>query len=317
MNDAIDIAALQNLGAIGQPLRRKEDQRLLTGKGRFSDDFILPGQAYAAIVRSPHPHARIGLIDMWPALAMPGVLGVFTGEDCVADGLAPIPHSPVPSTRYDMKLTGPGGGPIFIGPQMLLPSDKVRHVGEAVAIVVAETAAQAQDATEAVDRRIRGIAVDRANTGCACRRCAGGLGRGARQRSRRHLVRRRRGDRARLCGRRPNRRDGVPYRPRDRRPDRAARRPRPLGQRDRPLHPVGRQRRRGAAEGRTRRRPRGPARAGAGIVVRCRRQFRHAQPALRRSRRWSYGRRAGWAARSNTPRPGRKCSSATFRVAIC
>ncbi len=150
MNDAIDFAVLQNLGAIGQPLRRKEDQRLLTGKGRFSDDFILPGQAYAAIVRSPHPHARIGLIDTWRAQAMPGVRGVFTGEDCVADGLAPIPHSPVPSTRYDMKLTGPGGGSIFIGPQMLLPSDKVRHVGEAVALVVAETVAQAQDAAEAI-----------------------------------------------------------------------------------------------------------------------------------------------------------------------
>ena len=150
MNDAIDIGALQSLGAIGQPLRRKEDQRLLTGKGRFSDDFILPGQAYAAIVRSPHPHARIGLIDTWRAQAMPGVLGVFTGGDCVDDGLAPIPHSPVPSTRYDMKLTGPGDGPIFIGPQMLLPSDKVRHVGEAVALVVAETVAQAQDAAEAI-----------------------------------------------------------------------------------------------------------------------------------------------------------------------
>jgi aerobic carbon-monoxide dehydrogenase large subunit len=150
MNDTIDIAALQSLGAIGQPIRRKEDQRLLTGKGRFSDDFTLPGQAYAAIVRSPHPHGRIIGIGMRPAMAMPGVLGVFTGEDCVADGLAPIPHSPVPSTRYDMKLTGPGGRPVFIGPQMLLPSDKVRHVGEAVAVVVAETAAQAQDAAEAV-----------------------------------------------------------------------------------------------------------------------------------------------------------------------
>ena len=62
----------------------------------------------------------------------------------------PIPHSPVPSTRYDMKLTGPGGGPVFIGPQMLLPADKVRHVGEAVAVVIAETPAQAQDAAEAV-----------------------------------------------------------------------------------------------------------------------------------------------------------------------
>ena len=150
MNDAIEIAALQSLGAIGQPLRRKEDQRLLTGNGRFSDDFSVPGQAYAAIVRSPHPHARIVRIGMGQAAAMPGVLGVFTGRDCAADGLAPIPHSPVPSTRYDMKLTGPGGGPVFIGPQTLLPTDKVRHVGEAVAIIVAETAAQAQDATEAV-----------------------------------------------------------------------------------------------------------------------------------------------------------------------
>ena len=150
MNDAIDIAALHSLGAIGQPLRRKEDQRLLTGRGRFSDDFALPGQAYAAIVRSPYPHARIVAIDIGRAAAMPGVIGVFTGQDCAADELLPIPHSPVPSTRYDMKLTGPGGGPIFIGPQMLLPADKVRHVGEAVAIVVAGAAAQAQDAAEMV-----------------------------------------------------------------------------------------------------------------------------------------------------------------------
>jgi aerobic carbon-monoxide dehydrogenase large subunit len=150
MNDAIDIAALQSLGAIGQPMRRKEDHRLLTGKGRFSDDFTLPGQAYAAIVRSPYPHARIVRIGIRQAASLPGVLGVLTGQDCLADGLAPIPHSPVPSTRYDMKLTGPGGAPVFIGPQMLLPADKVRHVGEAVAIVVAETTAQAQDAAEAV-----------------------------------------------------------------------------------------------------------------------------------------------------------------------
>ncbi len=157
MNDTAEIANLNrlganlsSLGAIGQPVRRKEDERLLTGRGRFSDDFTLPGQAYAAIVRSPHPHARIIGIDTRAALALPGVLGVLTGEDCLADRLRPIPHTPVPSTRYDMKLTGPGGGPVFIGPQMLLPADKVRHVGEAVAMTVAETAAQAQDAAEAV-----------------------------------------------------------------------------------------------------------------------------------------------------------------------
>ena len=155
MNDVIDLPDLTSLGAIGQPLRRKEDERLLTGRGRFSDDFILPGQTYAAVVRSPYPHARIVKIDTRRALAMPGVLGILTGQDCAANGLSPIPHNPVPQTRYDMKLTGPGGGPIFIGPQMLLPSDRVRHVGEAIAVVVAETALQAQDAAEevAVDYR--------------------------------------------------------------------------------------------------------------------------------------------------------------------
>jgi carbon-monoxide dehydrogenase large subunit len=136
---------------IGKPLRRKEDQRLLTGRGRFSDDFNLPGQTYAVMVRSPHPHARIVRIDTARARALPGVLGVFTGADCAADKLAPIPHSPVPSTKYDMKLKGPGGTKVFEGPHVLLPADKARHVGEAVAMVVAETKAQALDTAEAVD----------------------------------------------------------------------------------------------------------------------------------------------------------------------
>ncbi|HXF89350.1 MAG TPA: xanthine dehydrogenase family protein molybdopterin-binding subunit [Xanthobacteraceae bacterium] len=136
--------------AVGQPLRRKEDRRLLTGRGRFSDDFALEGQLYAAMVRSPYPHARIVRIDTERARTMPGVRGVFTGADAFADGLKPIPHAPVPSTRYDMKLTAPGGGKIFIGPHWLLPADKVRHVGEAVAMVVAESRHQALDAAEAV-----------------------------------------------------------------------------------------------------------------------------------------------------------------------
>src|SRR5215471_14162540 len=135
---------------IGKPLPRKEDERLVTGKGRFTDDFNLDGQVHAAMVRSPHPHARIVAIDVAAAKAMPGVLGIFTGADCAADGLAPIPHDPVPKTKYDMKLTGPGGGAVFAGPHVLLPADRVRHVGEAVAMVVAATRAQAQDAAEAV-----------------------------------------------------------------------------------------------------------------------------------------------------------------------
>jgi carbon-monoxide dehydrogenase large subunit len=135
---------------IGVPLPRKEDARLVTGAGRFSDDFCAPGQCHLAVVRSPHPHARIRGVDFSAARAMPGVLETFSGADCLAGKLNPIPHDPLPKTKYDMKLHGPGNGAVFIGPHMLLPADKARHVGEAVAAVVAETQAQALDAAEAV-----------------------------------------------------------------------------------------------------------------------------------------------------------------------
>ena len=139
------------LKAIGKPVRRKEDGRLITGKGRFTDDFRFDGQTFAAMARSPHPHARIVAIHRDSVLSMPGVLGVFTGQDLIDDGLKPIPHDPLPKTKFDMKLTAPGGGrDVFIGPHMLLPADRARHVGEAVAMVVAETQAQAQDAAEAL-----------------------------------------------------------------------------------------------------------------------------------------------------------------------
>ena len=150
MNEKIKIPDGTAFSAIGQPLRRKEDQRLLTGKGRFTDDFSIEGQTYAAVVRSPHPHAQIKSIGTAQAKTMPGVLGVFTGADVRADGLKPIPHSAVPSTHFDMKLGPPAGRSLFIGPNVLLPADKTRHVGEGVAMVVAETRAQAMDAAEAV-----------------------------------------------------------------------------------------------------------------------------------------------------------------------
>jgi carbon-monoxide dehydrogenase large subunit len=140
-----------NFRYIGQPIPRTEDARLITGKGQFCDDFNYPGQTYAVMVRSPHPHARIVRVDKAAALAMPGVLGVYTGADCQADGLKAIQHDPLPKTRDDMKLAGPGGSTVFQGPHMLLPADKARHVGEPVAMVVAETRAQAMDAAEAVD----------------------------------------------------------------------------------------------------------------------------------------------------------------------
>ncbi len=151
MNERITIPEGTAFNAIGQPVRRKEDQRLLTGKGRFTDDFSLDGQAYAAVVRSPHAHARIKRIDTAKAKAMPGVLSVFTGADVRADGLGPLPHSAIPSTKFDMKLGPPAGRSLFIGPNVLMPADKARHVGEGVAMVVAQTRAQAIDAAEAVE----------------------------------------------------------------------------------------------------------------------------------------------------------------------
>ena len=136
---------------IGQPIPRNEDARLLTGRGQFSDDFAFPNQTYAAMVRSPHAHARILRIDTSAARRMPGVLGIFTGADCLADKLGAIPHDPLPKTKFDMKLKGPGDGNVFFGPHVLLPTDKARHVGEAIAMVVAETPNQALDAAEAVE----------------------------------------------------------------------------------------------------------------------------------------------------------------------
>jgi carbon-monoxide dehydrogenase large subunit len=135
---------------IGKPIERKEDGRLLTGKGRFSDDFHLPGQTYAVVVRSPYAHAEIRSINVAEALASPGVVAVLTGADRQADGLAAIPHAPVPSTKFDMKLSGPHGAKPFIPAHHLLPVEKVRFVGEGVALVVARSKAQALDAAEKV-----------------------------------------------------------------------------------------------------------------------------------------------------------------------
>ncbi|HEX3974145.1 MAG TPA: xanthine dehydrogenase family protein molybdopterin-binding subunit [Stellaceae bacterium] len=137
--------------AVGQPLQRKEDARLLIGKGRFSDDFSLPRQTYAALVRSTHPHAKF-TARTDAAKVVPGVLGIFTGGEALAEGIEPLPHAPVPSTKYDMKLTAPDGTKnVFIGPHRLLPPDRTRFVGEALVLVVGETMAAALDGAEAVE----------------------------------------------------------------------------------------------------------------------------------------------------------------------
>src|SRR5580693_2927039 len=135
---------------IGDTVRRKEDLRLVTGRGRYSDDFNFPDQAYAAMVRSPHAHARIRSIDVTAAHAMPGVLAVLTGADAAADGLKRIPHLAAPGTAPDIVLHNRDGSPVLAAPHFVLPSDRVRHVGTAVAFVIAETVAAAKDAAEKV-----------------------------------------------------------------------------------------------------------------------------------------------------------------------
>jgi len=136
---------------IGKPLRRKEDLRLVTGGGRFSDDVSLPNQAYAAFVRAPHAHARIRAIDTKAAQALPGVLAVLTGADASADGLKAIPHTPIPmKPPADILLINRDGSEHGYAPHPLLATDRVRFVGEAVAMAVAETVAQAKDAAELV-----------------------------------------------------------------------------------------------------------------------------------------------------------------------
>jgi carbon-monoxide dehydrogenase large subunit len=136
---------------IGQPVRRREDLRLVRGAGRYTADENLPGQVYAAMVRSPHAHARIRAIATDKAKVVPGVLAVLTGADFLADGLKPIPHKPWSPHPAEAKLTNKGGLPPFEAPHFPLPTDKARFVGEAVAMVVAETVHAAQDGAEAVE----------------------------------------------------------------------------------------------------------------------------------------------------------------------
>jgi carbon-monoxide dehydrogenase large subunit len=135
---------------IGASLPRLEDARLLTGQGRYSDDFTLPGQAHAVVLRSPHAHARIVSIDTTAARALPGVLAILTGADVAAEGLKPIHHIPQAQSPPDIKLDNTDGTPHLVVRPPILAIDTVRFVGEAVAFVVAETLAQAKDAAEAV-----------------------------------------------------------------------------------------------------------------------------------------------------------------------
>jgi len=127
---------------IGQPVSRKEDPVLLRGEGRYTDDLSLPRQAYGVMVRSPYGHGVLNGIDTTEAATMPGVLAIYTGRDLETAGLGPMPVSVGQKNR--------DGSPARLPKQPVMTTDKVRFVGDPVAIVVAETAKQARDAAEAV-----------------------------------------------------------------------------------------------------------------------------------------------------------------------
>ena len=126
----------------GQAVRRLEDDLLLTGKGRFTDDVTLPDQAYLVFLRSPYPHARITAIDTAAALALPGVLQIVTGADLANAGVKPLAGV--------MGLKRADGTDCATPPRRALAHERVRFVGEPVAAVVAQTLAQARNATEAI-----------------------------------------------------------------------------------------------------------------------------------------------------------------------
>ncbi|HEU0157492.1 MAG TPA: molybdopterin cofactor-binding domain-containing protein, partial [Stellaceae bacterium] len=145
MNDAFDpdVLGVDERFAVGQPVPRSEDPVLLKGEGHYADDVSLPGQAYAVMVRSHVAHGVIRRIETAAARAMPGVLAVLTAAELKAGGIGPLPPRQVMNNR--------DGTPMLAPTRHALPVDKVRHVGEAVAAVVAETVAQAKDAAELVE----------------------------------------------------------------------------------------------------------------------------------------------------------------------
>src|SRR2546422_2261103 len=122
----------------GASIKRREDQRLITGKGAFVDDVRIPGTTYAAFVRSPHAHAKIARIDATAAKKLKGVLAVYAGKDLLDGGVKPIP--------VGWLLPG-----IKIPPRYPLAVDRARHMGEAVAVVIAESPYIARDAAELVE----------------------------------------------------------------------------------------------------------------------------------------------------------------------
>jgi aerobic carbon-monoxide dehydrogenase large subunit len=127
---------------IGAPVRRKEDRRFITGKGHYTDDINRPGQTYAFFLRSPHAHATIKSIDARIAAAMPGVVAVLTGAELAADKIGGL--------ICGWMIHSKDGSPMKMAPHPALANGKACHVGDPVAVVIAETLAQARDAAEKI-----------------------------------------------------------------------------------------------------------------------------------------------------------------------
>src|SRR5438067_8235141 len=140
--------------SIGTPVRRREDYRFLTGQGTYTDDINRPGQLYAFILRSPHANARLSRIDTSAAKSAPGVAAVFTGQDLAAEGIGGLPCG--------WLINSKDGSPMKEPPHPVLAVERVRHVGDPVAVVIANTLGQARDAAEkiAVDYGIEPAVVD-------------------------------------------------------------------------------------------------------------------------------------------------------------
>ena len=138
-----------NAPYIGQSIKRKEDQRFLTGGGTYTDDVNVAGQTHAYFLRSPHAHAKIRGIDLTKANAAPGVIAIFTGEDLAAAKVGGLPCG--------WLITDVNGQPMKEPPHPLLAQGKVRHVGDQVVVVIAETLNQAKDAAGLIEVDYEGL----------------------------------------------------------------------------------------------------------------------------------------------------------------
>ena len=270
---------------IGAAVRRKEDFRFITGKGQYTDDVTRPGQTYIHFIRSPHAHAKIKSIDSSAAKGMPGVVAVLTGKELADDKIGNL--------ICGWAITSKDGTPMKMSAHPAIAADKANHVGDAVAVVIAETLDQAEDAAEyvKVDYEVLPAVADPAKAQASWR--AADPRRRAEQHDLPVAPRRQRRDGSRVQGRQSRHQARHHQQPAGAERDRAARRDRRLRCRQRRAHAVEHI----AEPARRAPRHRGVRRHGAGAQAArdragCRRRFRLEDLHLSRKRSSASGRRA-------------------------